>query len=43
MQHAGNLRKMKTQLAKNVQYALPLGDVLVDMNALIGSEINLDS
>ena len=42
MQHAGNLRKMKTQLAKNVQYALPLGTELVNMNALIGSEINLD-
>ncbi len=39
MQYEGNIRKMMTELASPVNYKLPMGDQLVDMNALIGKEI----
>lgn len=38
----GNLRKMQTQLADQVQYQLPIGDQLQDMNALIGEQVQLN-
>ncbi len=39
MKYPGNIQKMQTQLNDTVQYHLPIGNELVDMNALIGSEI----
>ncbi len=39
---AGGLRKMKTELGDTVQYALPLGDTLLPMNALLGQSLRLD-
>jgi len=39
MQYEGNIRKMNTELASPVNYKLPMGDQLVDMNALIGKKI----
>lgn len=36
----GNIRKMYTHLGENVDYKLPIGDELVDMNSLIGKEIS---
>ena len=39
MKYTGNIQKMQTQLNDTVQYHLPIGNELVDMNALIGSEI----
>lgn len=39
MQYEGNIRKMTTELASPVNYKLPMGDQLVDMNALIGQNI----
>jgi hypothetical protein len=39
MKYTGNIRKMQTQLNDIVQYHLPIGDELVDMNALIGKQI----
>ena len=41
MKYTGNIQKMHTQLNDTVQYHLPVGEQLVDMNALIGSEIHL--
>ena len=41
MKHIGNIQKMRTQLNQTVQYHLPVGDELVDMNTLIGSQIKL--
>jgi len=41
MKYSGNIQKMHTKLNDTVQYHLPIGDELVDMNVLIGSEINL--
>ncbi len=41
MEVTGQVRKMHTQLDDVVQYHLPLGDTLVDMNALIGQPIQL--
>lgn len=41
MKHIGNIQKMHTQLNETVQYNLPIGDQLVDMNALIGLPITL--
>jgi len=37
----GAIKKMKTALAKPVQYQLPIGDQFIDLNPLIGSEIQL--
>ncbi len=42
MKYTGNTQKMQTQLNDTVQYHLPIGDDLVDMNALIGSEIQFN-
>ena len=39
MLYEGNIRKMKTELDTPVKYALPMGEELVDMNALIGKTI----
>lgn len=41
MKYSGNTLKMQTQLNDTVQYHLPIGDDLIDMNALIGSKIKL--
>ena len=38
---AGNVRKMKTELAEQVQYALPLGDTDLPMNPLLGQQLGL--
>jgi Protein of unknown function (DUF2797) len=40
MKYVGNIKKMQTQLNSTVQYHLPIGDELVNMNALTGSEIH---
>lgn len=37
----GDIRKMRTELDDPVRYRLPVGDEQVDMNALIGQEIQL--
>lgn len=43
MKYSGNIQKMQTQInpsdSETVQYHLPIGDDLVDMNALIGSTL----
>ncbi len=39
MEYQGNILKMKTELANPVQYYLPIGEQKVDMNSLIGEEI----
>jgi len=41
MKITDNIKKMQTQLNDTVQYHLPIGDDLIDMNAFIGSEIKL--
>lgn len=41
MKYSGNIQKMQTKLDDTVFYHLPIGDDLVDMNVLIGSEIKL--
>ena len=38
----GVISKMKSQYANPIQYHLPIGDELMDMNALIGKEIKLE-
>ncbi|OUR97464.1 hypothetical protein A9Q84_08975 [Halobacteriovorax marinus] len=38
---SGNILKMKSALEVPVQYHLPIGDELLDMNALIGKKIKL--
>ena len=40
-QTAGNLLKMRTSLDDVVQYALPLSDATVGMNACIGAPLKL--
>lgn len=42
MTHSGNLIKMPTQPGNVVQYTLPLGDELINMNELVGKEISLE-
>jgi hypothetical protein len=42
MQLEGNILKMKTELASPVKYTLPIGENLLDMNALIGKEISMN-
>ena len=37
----GTLRKMRTQLDNPVHYQLPVGEVLIDFNPLLGQEISL--
>jgi len=41
MQFTGQLRKMHVKLDSEVQYQLPIGDELVDMNQFVGKEITL--
>lgn len=41
MSYAGNLRKMRTELDSPVRYTLQLGENAIDMNALIGQEIEI--
>jgi len=41
MKHSGNIKKMITRLNETIQYQLPIGDALVDMNPLIGQQITL--
>jgi len=41
MQFTGQLRKMHVKLGDEVQYQLPIGDELVDMNQFVGKEITL--
>jgi hypothetical protein len=41
MQHTGIISKMVTELAEPVQYQLPVGEELVSMNNLLGSEITI--
>lgn len=42
MQIEGNILKMKTELASPIKYTLPIGENLLDMNALIGKEISMN-
>jgi len=42
MKITGQLRKMHAQLDEKIQYQLPMGDELVNMNDLIGKEITLN-
>ncbi|WP_321514977.1 DUF2797 domain-containing protein [Marinifilum fragile] len=37
----GNIRKMRTSFGESVQYLLPIGDDLTEMNSLIGKKISL--
>lgn len=37
----GTLRKLKSSLTEPVQYHLPVGEHLVDLNAFIGKELTL--
>lgn len=39
---SGALRKMKTELLKPVQYALPLGDEAIPLNQFLGKSISLE-
>jgi len=41
MKYTGQLRKMHAKLGKEVQYDLPIGDDLVNINQFIGKEITL--
>ena len=41
MKITGQIIKMRSELNDPVQYELPIGDELIDMNALIGSHITL--
>src|SRR5690606_30684679 len=41
MSVTGNIMKMKSRLGKVVEYALPLGDELVEMNPLLGKMVKL--
>lgn len=41
MEYTGQLRKMHTQLSNEIQYQLPVGDNMVNLNKLIGQNISL--
>ncbi len=41
MQFTGQIRKMHAKLGEEVEYQLPIGDELVNMNQFIGKEISL--
>lgn len=41
MQYKGNIQKMQPELDSPVRYKLPIGENLVDMNALLGKEIQM--
>ena len=38
----GTLRKMRTRAGPCVEYVLPVGDVLIDLNLLLGQTVRLD-
>ena len=42
MQLEGNINKMRTELANQVQYFLPIGENEIEMNELIGKEIKMN-
>ena len=42
MEITGNIRKMQSQKEEEILYSLPLGDQKVELNPLIGSEINME-
>jgi hypothetical protein len=42
MNYTGQIRKMHTHLGEEVEYKLPIGDDLVEMNQFIGKEISLN-
>ncbi|MCO6499554.1 MAG: DUF2797 domain-containing protein [Vicingus serpentipes] len=41
MNYKGQIKKMRTQLGEEVEYQLPIGEDLVNVNQLIGQEISL--
>ena len=41
MKHTGQIRKMRTQLGEEVEYHLPIGEDLINVNQLIGQEVSL--
>jgi len=41
MEYTGNIRKMESDLREEIFYNLPLGELKVDMNRLIGQEISM--
>ena len=41
MHHEGNILKMRSEYTGTVNYFLPVGNILVDMNELIGKEVEL--
>ncbi len=41
-EYSGNVRKMHTRLDSSVIYTLPIGEQLLEMNALIGQQIELE-
>ena len=40
-QYSGNIRKMRTELTAPVAYSLPIGDQQIEMNNLIGQDVQL--
>ena len=42
MEHSGSIRKMESRQGEPVAYFLPLGEGRVDMNSLIGREIEME-
>ncbi len=40
MNYEGNILKMRTELDEPIRYSLPIGDQVVDMNALLGKQIH---
>lgn len=41
MKYSGPIHKMETKFGNPVQYTLPVGDAMVDMNGFIGHEVSL--
>ena len=41
MEYSGNIQKLVTTLEEKVQYQLPIGDNMVPLNPLIGSQLSL--
>lgn len=42
MEMTGNIRKMRSRMEEEIFYSLPLGDQKVELNPLIGLEINME-
>lgn len=42
MNYTGQIRKMHTNLGEEVEYKLPIGEDLIDMNQFIGKEVSLN-